>query len=195
MPATIDKTFAFLGLLILSPLLLIITVLIKLDSRGKIFYLQPRVGKNNQEFQLYKFRTMCTDADKKGLLTVGGRDPRITRAGYYLRKTKLDELPQLINILKGEMRLVGPRPEVRKYVNLYTIRQLKVLEVEPGITDPASIEFRNENELLEKASDPESFYIENVMPKKLDLNIQYLERKSSWNDVKVIFQTLAAILR
>jgi lipopolysaccharide/colanic/teichoic acid biosynthesis glycosyltransferase len=195
MPATIDKTFAFLGLLILSPLLLIITVLIKLDSRGKIFYLQPRVGKNNQEFQLYKFRTMFTDADKKGLLTVGGRDPRITRAGYYLRKTKLDELPQLINILKGEMRLVGPRPEVRKYVNLYTIRQLKVLEAEPGITDPASIEFRNENELLEKASDPERFYIENVMPKKLDLNIQYLERKSSWNDVKVIFQTLAAILR
>lgn len=195
MPAIIDKILAILGLLILSPLLLIITVIIKLDSRGSVFYLQRRVGKNNTEFEVYKFRTMQTDADKKGLLTVGEKDPRITRSGYYLRKTKLDELPQLLNILKGEMRLVGPRPEVRKYVDLYSSRQLKVLEVEPGITDPASIEFRNENELLENAADPERFYIENIMPHKLDLNIKYLEKKSSWNDVKVILQTFSALLR
>lgn len=137
-----------IGLILLSPLFLIIAVWIKLDSKGSIFYLQERIGKGGIPFRIYKFRTMVTDADKKGLLTVGNRDPRVTCIGYYLRRYKLDELPQLINVFKGDMSIVGPRPEVPKYVRLYSASQREVLSVKPGITDLASIKFRNENEIL-----------------------------------------------
>lgn len=188
-----DFAFSIAGLVILSPLFLVISVWIKLDSKGSVFYKQVRVGKNNSDFKLYKFRTMRTDSDKSGLLTVGGRDPRITGAGYFLRKFKLDELPQLFNIAAGEMSFVGPRPEVRKYVDLYNDEQRKVLSVLPGITDVASIKYRNENELLEKAEDPESYYIGSIMPDKLKLNLDYIEHRSFTNDIKVILKTLTAI--
>lgn len=190
-----DLIFAVLGFVVLLPLFLIIYIWIRLDSNGPVFYKQIRVGKNNSDFKLYKFRTMRVDSDKSGLLTVGGRDNRITGAGYYLRKFKLDELPQLINILKGEMSFVGPRPEVRKYVNMYSEEQKKVLSVLPGITDVASIKYRNENELLEKSEDPEKFYIECIMPDKLKLNLDYIEQRSFINDIKVIIKTLKAIFR
>lgn len=190
-----DLVFSIAGLILLSPVFLIISLLIKLDSKGPVFYRQLRVGKNNSDFRLLKFRTMRTDSDKKGLLTVGGRDARITRAGYYLRKFKIDELPQLLNVAAGEMSFVGPRPEVRRYVNLYDDEQRKVLNVLPGITDVASIKYRNENELLEKSEDPESYYIENIMPDKLKLNLDYIEQRSFTNDLKVIFKTLITIIR
>ncbi len=190
-----DLVFSIAGLILLSPVFLIISLLIKLDSKGPVFYRQLRVGKNNSDFRLLKFRTMRTDSDKKGLLTVGGRDARITGAGYYLRKFKIDELPQLLNVAAGEMSFVGPRPEVRRYVNLYDDEQRKVLNVLPGITDVASIKYRNENELLEKSEDPESYYIENIMPDKLKLNLDYIEQRSFTNDLKVIFKTLITIIR
>ena len=152
-------------------------------------------GKNGIDFNVLKFRTMKTDSDKEGLLTVGGRDSRITGSGYFIRKYKLDEFPQLLNVLKGEMSFVGPRPEVRKYVLLYNEEQRKVLEVRPGITDIASITYRNENELLEKADDPEKFYIEEIMPDKIRLNLEYLKDRSFLNDIKIILKTLAAIIR
>ncbi|MCB0726097.1 MAG: sugar transferase [Ignavibacteriae bacterium] len=188
-----DIIFSAAGLLILLPVFIIVAIVIKLDSKGPVFYKQSRVGKNNKDFSLYKFRTMNPDSDKKGLLTVGGRDPRITRSGYYLRKFKLDELPQLINVLIGEMSFVGPRPEVRKYVDIYTEEQRKVLDVSPGITDVASIKYRNENELLEKAEDPEKYYIEIIMPDKIDLNLEYINQRSVFKDLKVILKTLTAV--
>jgi lipopolysaccharide/colanic/teichoic acid biosynthesis glycosyltransferase len=151
-----------IGLIILSPILLLLALLIKLESKGPVFFLQTRVGLNNTDFKLFKFRSMFMDAEKRGQLTVGMRDPRITRMGYYLRKFKLDELPQLLNVIKGDMSLVGPRPEVRKYVNLYNTKQMQVLTVRPGITDYASIKFINENELLAQANDPEAFYIRDI---------------------------------
>lgn len=138
---------------------------------------------------------MRTDADKKGLLTVGGRDPRITRMGYYIRKYKIDELPQLLNVLRGDMSLVGPRPEVRKYVNLYNAQQMLVLSVLPGITDYASIEYSNENEILGKAADPEKTYIEEIMPAKLLLNLKYIAEKGLLTDIKIIFRTFLKILK
>jgi lipopolysaccharide/colanic/teichoic acid biosynthesis glycosyltransferase len=190
-----DLIFALLGFVVLLPVFLIIYIWIKLDSKGPVFYKQIRAGKNNSDFNLYKFRTMRADSDKSGLLTVGGRDHRITGAGYYLRKFKLDELPQLINILKGEMSFVGPRPEVRKYVNMYSEEQKKVLSVLPGITDVASIKYRNENELLEKSEDPEKYYIEFIMPDKLKMNLDYIDQRSFMNDIKVIFKTLKAIFQ
>lgn len=190
-----DLVFSIAGLILLSPVFLIISLLIKIDSKGPVFYRQLRVGKNNSDFRLLKFRTMKTDSDKNGLLTVGGRDARITGAGYYLRKFKIDELPQLLNVAAGEMSFVGPRPEVRRYVDLYDDEQRKVLNVLPGITDVASIKYRNENELLEKSEDPESYYIDNIMPDKLKLNIDYIEQRSFTNDLKVIFKTLITIFR
>ncbi len=144
-----------------------------------VFYLQTRVGLNGKDFKLFKFRTMHKDSDKKGLLTVGGRDPRVTTIGYYLRKYKLDELPQLFNVLFGTMSLVGPRPEVRKYVDLYTKEQQQVLSVKPGITDFASLEYINENDLLAKSSDPEKIYIDEIMPAKLALNSKYIQQQST----------------
>ena len=190
-----DIFFSVSGLIILSPILLVISLLILLDSRGGIFYLQQRVGKNNSDFFIFKFRTMHTGAEQHGLLTVGAKDKRLTHAGYYLRKYKLDELPQLINVLKGEMSFFGPRPEVRKYVNMYSTEQLKVLQVKPGITDYASIEYSNESELLAEADNPEKFYIETVFPSKLKLNLKYITEKNLWKDVRIIFMTLRKILR
>lgn len=169
-------------------------MLIVVDSKGGAFYKQIRVGKNGVDFYLYKFRSMRTDSDKKGLLTVGGRDPRITRIGYFIRTYKIDELPQLLNVLKGDMSLVGPRPEVRRYVDLYTAEQRKVLSVKPGVTDYASIEYSKENELLGQAADPEKTYVEEVMPAKLKLNMQYIAEKSLLTDIKIILRTLKKIV-
>jgi lipopolysaccharide/colanic/teichoic acid biosynthesis glycosyltransferase len=188
-----DIFSSLFGLIILSPFLFIISICILISSRGGIFYRQTRVGKNGKDFRLWKFRTMKPGSDKKGLLTVGGRDPRVTGIGYFLRKYKLDEFPQLINVLAGEMSLVGPRPEVRKYVDMYSPEQIHVLDVKPGITDYASIEYSNENELLAKSADPEKTYIEEVMPAKLKLNMKYIEEKSFWTDMKIIFKTVFKI--
>lgn len=160
-----------------------------------LFYLQTRVGKNGTDFKLFKFRTMHLDADKKGLLTVGGRDPRVTSIGYYLRKYKLDELPQLFNVLLGSMSLVGPRPEVRKYVDLYNKQQQAVLSIKPGITDFASIEFINENDLLSKSLNPEETYINEIMPAKLALNLKYIAKQSFLVDIKIIIDTLLKIVK
>lgn len=189
----IDILFSLLGLVLLVPLFIGIAFLILLDSRGSIFYRQVRVGRGNQDFELYKFRTMRADSDKKGLLTIGGRDSRITRVGYTLRKFKLDELPQLLNVLVGDMSLVGPRPEVRKYVQLYNQEQLKVLQVRPGITDYASLKYFDENELLAKSSNPEETYIQVVMPAKLELNKQYILEAGLITDIKIIVRTFARI--
>ena len=181
------------GLIVLSPLFFIVAVWIKLDSTGPVFYRQVRVGRYNKDFKIFKFRSMRVGADKGSLVTIGGRDPRVTRIGYYLRKFKIDELPQLINVFLGDMSLVGPRPEVRHYVDYWTPEQLHVLDVRPGITDPASIKFRNENELMESAEDPESFYINVIMQEKLKLYLEYVQNASFWYDVKLIFKTFYAI--
>lgn len=188
-----DIIFSFLGLVILSPLLIIVAIWIKIDSKGPVLYRQIRVGLNGIDFGLLKFRSMQLDADKAGLLTVGGRDSRITNAGYYLRKYKIDELPQLFNVLLGDMSLVGPRPEVRKYVDLYSELQKKVLLVKPGITDMASIAYKKENELLAKSPDPEKTYIEEVMPEKLKLNMIYIENRGLVNYFKIILKTIFPI--
>lgn len=182
------------GLLLLSPLFLLVAVWIKLDSPGPVFYRQVRVGRYNRDFRIFKFRSMRVGSDKGSLVTIGGRDPRVTRSGYFIRKFKIDELPQLINVFIGDMSLVGPRPEVRHYVDYWTKEQLHVLDVRPGITDPASIKFRNENELLENAEDPENYYIEVIMQEKLRLYLEYVEKQSFWYDLKLIFQTFWVIV-
>ncbi len=189
-----DAMLATILLVVLSPVFLVLALWIKMDSKGNIFYLQQRVGKDGKDFKIVKFRTMHPDADKRGLLTVGGRDPRVTTAGYYLRKYKLDELPQLINVWLGSMSFVGPRPEVRKYVALYNHTQQKVLAVKPGITDYASIEYRNENELLAMAADPESEYINVVMPAKLKLNLKYINEVGLFTDLKILWLTFWKVL-
>lgn len=190
-----DIVFSFFGIIILLPPLLIISFLIIFDSRGGIFYFQQRVGKYNKDFRLIKFRTMKPDSEKTGLLTVGNNDSRITKVGAFLRKYKLDELPQLFNVLIGDMSLVGPRPEVRKYVDMYTAEQMKVLSVKPGMTDHASIEYADENELLAKQTDPESFYVEEVIPAKLKINLAYVSDHGLMSDVKIILKTFFRILR
>lgn len=189
-----DIMASFIGILLLSPLLIIIYLAVVINSGFPAFYFQTRVGKNNKDFRLFKFRTMYKDSDKKGLLTVGGRDPRITPVGYFLRKYKLDELPQLFNVLLGSMSLVGPRPEVRKYVDLYTDEQKKVLSVQPGITDYASLDYINENELLAKSGEPEQTYIKEVMPAKLLLNMKYINEAGLGTDLKIIFRTIGKII-
>ncbi|MGB0882978.1 MAG: sugar transferase [Vicingaceae bacterium] len=189
-----DIVFSGLGLLFLLPFFIVLSIIIVLDSKGGVFYRQVRVGKNSVDFHLYKFRSMSVGADKKGLLTVGGNDARITRVGYFIRKYKIDELSQLINVFLGDMSLVGPRPEVRKYVDLYTKEQLKVLTVKPGITDNASIAFFNENELLGNSSNPEETYINEVMPQKLALNLEYVSNNSVFKDVGIILKTLKKIV-
>jgi len=186
----LDIVFSLFGLIILSPLLIILAVWVRLDSKGPVLYSQVRVGLGGRDFKLLKFRSMRINADKAGLLTVGGRDSRITNAGYYLRKYKLDELSQLINVLFGDMSLVGPRPEVRKYVDLYTEAQKKVLNVRPGITDMASIAYKKENELLAGSPDPEKTYIEEIMPEKLKLNLIYIENPGIVNYFRIIFKTI-----
>lgn len=184
-----------LGLLVLCPLFLFLALWIKFDSKGPVFYKQLRVGRHNRDFLLYKFRSMRIGSDRLGLITVGGHDPRITRSGYFIRKYKLDELPQLINVLKGDMSLVGPRPEVRKYVDLYSREQLHVLDVRPGITDLASIRYRNENEILGGVDDPERYYREVILPDKLGINLDYVRKCSFWFDIKIIFKTFFEILK
>lgn len=189
-----DILFSFIGVIILLPVFILIVLLIVFDSKGPVFYRQVRVGKNNKDFKLLKFRTMHVNADKLGLLTVGNKDARITKAGYWLRKYKVDEIPQLINVLLGDMSFVGPRPEVRKYVNLYNAQQLSVLTVKPGITDWASIEFRNENEILAKYPDPENAYIKIIMPRKLYLNAEYIKSRSMMLDLRIILKTLLSVI-
>ena len=190
----LDMVASACGLMVLSPLFLILAIWIKLDSKGPVFYKQVRVGKDGVDFHLYKFRSMRVGADKKGLITVGGKDNRITQVGYFIRKYKLDELPQLLNVLKGDMSLVGPRPEVRKYVDLYTEEQRKVLSVRPGITDYASIEYVDENEILGKAEDPDRTYIEVIMPDKIKYNMKYINNCSVYEYLKVIFLTFKSIV-
>ena len=189
-----DIVFSGLGLVILSPLFLILAIWIKLDSKGPVFYRQVRVGKDNEDFRIFKFRSMRVGSDKGSLVTIGGHDPRITRSGYFIRKAKLDELPQLINVLVGDMSFVGPRPEVRHYVDYWTPEQMHVLDVRPGITDPASIKFRNENDLMEKSEDPEKFYIEVIMQEKLKLYLDYVNHHSFREDICLIFKTIWAVV-
>jgi len=188
-----DVIASGLGLLVLSPLFLVLAIWIKLDSEGPVFYRQVRVGRNNKDFKIFKFRSMRINADKGSLVTIGD-DPRITRSGRFIRKMKLDELPQLINVLIGDMSLVGPRPEVRHYVDYWTPQQMSVLAVRPGITDPASIKFRNENELMGKADDPERYYINTIMQEKLKLYLKYVSHHSLLGDIGLIFKTIAAIV-
>lgn len=187
-----DITFSLIGLILLSPVLLVLACVIRLSSKGPIFYMQSRVGKNGKDFKVFKFRTMFVDADKRGFLTVGGKDNRITSIGYYLRKYKLDELPQLLNVVKGEMSIVGPRPELRRYVDLYNDEQRQVLKVLPGITDYASIAYRNENELLGLAANPEELYIHEIMPKKIELNFSYINNRNPKKYFAIIWQTITS---
>ena len=186
--------FSALGLVILSPVFLIIYILIRLESKGGGFYIQERIGKGGKPFGLFKFRSMRIDSDKQGLITIGEHDDRITRLGYFIRRYKLDELPQLWNVLKGDMSLVGPRPEVKKYVDLYDEEQRKVLSVKPGITDYASIEYVNENEILGNADDPDKVYIEQVMPDKIKLNMKYIKNQNILEYFKIIFLTFKSIM-
>lgn len=189
-----DLIICLPAVFLLLPVFILIAIWIKIDSHGPVFYLQERIGLNRIPFRIFKFRTMRINADQQGLLTVGGRDPRVTASGYYLRKFKLDELPQLINVVIGNMSLVGPRPEVKKYVDLYSQTQMKVLTVKPGITDYASIAYADENELLARSADPEKTYIEEVMPAKLQLNLKYIEEQGVLTDLRIIFQTIQKIL-
>ena len=190
-----DVTFSVITILLLSPVLFILCILILSDSKGGIFYKQKRVGLNNKDFIMFKFRTMKSGSDKKGLLTVGNNDSRITRVGKLLRITKLDELPQLFNVFIGKMSIVGPRPEVRKFVELYSESELNVLKVKPGITDPASIFYKNENEILASYPDPEQAYIEKIMRDKLRINLEYISRQNFLKDLKIIFQTIYAVIK
>jgi lipopolysaccharide/colanic/teichoic acid biosynthesis glycosyltransferase len=185
-----DFIFSLVGIIILSPIFILLAIWIKIDSKGPIFYSQKRVGFLGKEFELFKFRSMRPDSDKFGLLTVGGRDPRVTKSGFFIRKYKLDELPQLLNVLVGEMSLVGPRPEVKKYVDLYSKEQLKVLNVKPGITDEASIAYKNENELLAQSKNPEKTYIDEIMPAKLELNKAFIQSPTFINYFRIIFKTI-----
>lgn len=185
-----DIFVSVIGLLLLLWLFAIVAVCIKFDSKGPVFYRQSRVGKDGKDFRIFKFRTMRADADKDSLITVGRCDCRVTKAGEFLRRTKIDELPQLINVLLGDMSLVGPRPEVRRYVDLYTPEQLHVLDVRPGITDPASIKYRNENELLGAVDDPLRYYVDVIMQDKLAISLDYVQNASLIGDLKVIWETV-----
>lgn len=185
-----DIVCSFLGLVFLSWLFVIVALWVGLSSKGGVFYRQRRVGRFGKDFTLWKFRSMRVNSDTKGLLTVGGRDSRITSAGVFIRKYKLDELPQLFNVLKGDMSFVGPRPEVRKYVDLYTEEQMRVLSVRPGITSPASIKYRNENDILAQEDAPEKYYIDVIMQDKLAIELDYIDHQSMITDIKLIFQTI-----
>ena len=185
-------SLAFIVLLL--PVFIIISIWIMIDSRGGVFYLQSRVGKNNRDFRMYKFRSMRPESDTFGLLTIGDHDPRVTRAGKFLRKTKLDELPQMLNILKGNMSFVGPRPEVRKYVELYSAEQMKVLSVRPGLTDYASLEYIDEDSILGQSDDPDRVYITVIMPAKLELNLKYIRERSFTTDLTIMMKTFLKII-
>ena len=192
MKRSFDFTSSLLGLILLSPIFIFVGIAISFSSNGGIFYKQKRVGKGNKDFTLYKFRSMIIGADSKGLLSVGkdGKDPRVTKIGYIIRKYKIDELPQLFNVLKGDMSLVGPRPEVRKYVDLYSEEQKQILNVRPGITDISSITFRNENDLLSQSNNPEQYYINEIMPQKISLSLNYIKTRTFFGDIKLIFKTI-----
>ena len=185
-----DIVCSFFGPVFLSWLFVFVALWVGVSSRGGVFYRQRRVGRCNRDFTIYKFRSMRVNSDSQGLLTIGGRDGRITKAGVFIRKYKLDELPQLFNVLRGDMSFVGPRPEVRKYVELYTEEQKKVLTVRPGITSLSSIKYRNENEILSRSDNPEQYYIDVIMQDKLAIELDYLEQRSLLTDIKVIFQTI-----
>ena len=188
-----DIVSSGIGLLCLAPVFVVMAIWIKLDSRGPVFYRQTRVGRYGRDFRIFKFRSMRVGSDKGRQITVGERDPRITRSGYFIRRYKIDELPQLINVFLGDMSVVGPRPEVRKYVDLYSEEQRKVFQVRPGITDLASIKYRNENELLSQVDNPDTYYIDVIMPDKLAINLEYIRHQSFMGDIKIIFNTLFKI--
>jgi lipopolysaccharide/colanic/teichoic acid biosynthesis glycosyltransferase len=190
-----DFVFSLVGVILLMPLFLVVFILIRIDSPGGAFYRQSRVGKGGIDFKLLKFRSMRTDADKHGGLTVGNRDSRITRSGYYLRKYKIDELPQLFNVLKGDMSLVGPRPEIRKYTDLYSEEQKVVLSVKPGITDYASIEYMDENEVLGRSSNPEKTYVDEIMPAKIELNKRFISNRTTSEYLKILWITFMKLFR
>lgn len=190
-----DLTAATLGLLILSPLLLLTALLVKSSSPGPVLFRQERIGKNGKPFKILKFRTMVVGAERSGRQLTVGQDPRITSAGRLIRAWKIDELPQLINVVRGEMALVGPRPEVPRYVALYTPAQRRVLDVRPGLTDPASIAYRHESQLMAAHPEPEQLYINEIMPRKLELNVNYLQQRTFTSDLHVIFATLKAVAR
>ncbi len=189
-----DFIFALLGLILLLPILLLIAIIIKLDSKGPILFIQERVGQHNTEFNIYKFRTMYVKSQKKGLLTIGDNDSRVTKIGYFLRKYKIDELPQLLNIIKGDMSFVGPRPELRYYVNFYKPEDLVIYKLKPGITGLASLEYRNEVELLKKADDPEAYFINTIIPDKLQYNKLYLKKRNFFFDIKLILITIYRVI-
>jgi len=190
-----DIGISLIALIMLLPLFILIAIAIKINSRGSSFYKQTRVGKDGNEFELFKFRTMYINSDRAGLLTIGSKDYRITSVGYWLRKYKLDELPQLLNVLKGEMSFVGPRPEVRKYVNLYTPAQLRVLSVKPGVTDWASIKYFDENDILAGSDDPEDMYIKVIVPSKISKNLEYIDNQDLFMDLKIILSTIKRIFQ
>lgn len=189
-----DVVFALLGLLLLAPILVLIAIIIKIDSKGPILFVQGRVGKHNIDFDIYKFRTMRIQSETKGLLTLGNHDSRITKVGYVLRRYKIDEFPQLFNILKGDMSFVGPRPELRYYVNFYTEDDMKIFAVRPGITGLASLKYRNEVELLKAAEDPEAFFIHTIIPDKLKYNKTYIKNQSFLFDLKLIGLTIVKVI-
>lgn len=189
-----DVLFSSLGFIVLAPFLVLIAIMIRCDSKGPILFIQPRVGLHNKNFNIFKFRTMYVESENKGLLTIGNRDSRVTRIGYFLRRYKIDEFPQLINIIKGDMSFVGPRPELRKYVNYYSNEDLIVLSVRPGITGLASIEFRNEVELLNSANDPEAYFINDIISEKNKLNKIYIEKRNFFLDLKLILVTVLKVL-
>lgn len=191
-----DILFSFIGILVLLPLLLVIAAIVSIEGKGSPLYIQTRIGKDEKEFKLYKFRSMYFGADKGNLLlTIGEDDKRITRVGYYIRKYKIDELPQLYNVLKGDMSMVGPRPQTKKYARKYTKEQKKVFRVKPGITDYASIAYINESEILVKYADPEQVYIEKIVPIKVRLNKRYIDDPSIKNYFNIIFLTIYRILK
>ena len=189
-----DVVLSLIGLIAILPILLIIAIIIKLDSKGPVLFIQGRVGKNNKDFNIYKFRTMRVESNKKGLLTLGNNDSRVTKIGYFLRRYKIDELPQLINIIKGDMSFVGPRPELRYYVNFYNADDMIIFEVRPGITGLASLKYRNEVELLKAAENPEEFFIKTIIPDKLKFNKMYIEKQNFFFDLKLILLTVIKVL-
>ncbi len=188
-----DLVVSFVILAVLSPLLLLLALAIKLDSKGPVFYRQVRVGRYNQDFKIFKFRTMVQNADRVGPPLTVGDDPRVTRVGHLIRKLRLDEFSQLLNVLGGSMSLVGPRPEVRKYVDVYTPEYMATLLIRPGITATSSIAFKDEDRLLNSGGNPEEIYVEQILPPKMVLNLAYLKKISVWNDIKIMFQTVAAV--
>lgn len=190
-----DIIFSIIGLVILSPLFIVLYLLIRIESKGGGFYSQERIGKNGKPFKLYKFRSMRIGSDKKGLITIGEKDNRITKTGFILRKYKLDELPQLWNVFIGDMSLVGPRPEVKKYTDLYTEEQKQVLQVRPGITDWASIKYVDENKILGESKDPDEAYVNLIIPNKIKLNMVYIQHQTLGEYFKIIFTTFKEIVR